>query len=306
MAHRFRRFIPALFIIGVATTAIGQLGDTPVHAANNQSQAITLSPASTEVTVDPGATATKSVDVINSGSDSFNVKVSTSPYYVSGEDYDPRFTQLPGTVDASGWVHLSLTSATIAGLKVLSVPYTVTVPKDTPAGGYYAVVFAETSTDDQKTGVVSHNRVGDILYITVNGNIKSGGNVIGSPLPSVSFVGSIPISTKVSNSGGTHFVTKTAYSVTDMTGKLIFTATTERYVLPQTERTITSSWTPQSLFGIFTVKRSATIDGVVKTLPDERIVIINPWVFVAVAFLLGILIGIPFRRARRRRRSKEK
>lgn len=305
MTHRLRRFIPALFVIGVAVLLTSQIGGLTAYADTNTSQAITLSPASTDITVDPGATASNKVTINNSGNDIFNVALSTAPYYVSGENYDPHFTQLPGTVDASAWVHLSSTSEKVEANKTLIVPYTVDVPKGTTPGGYYAVLFAETSSDNEKTGVVSHNRVGDILYITVNGDIKSGGSVTGSPLPAVSFVGSVPIATRISNLGGTHFVTKATYTVTDFSGKQVFSAITERYVLPQTEREISSTWNPQTVFGIFTIHRSATIAGSLKTLPDEKIVIINPWVFVALAFIIGLLIAIPFNRARRRN-SNEK
>jgi hypothetical protein len=303
MVHRFSRFIP-IFVISVAVVVFGYIGGIPVHAEAGPSQAITLSPSSTDVAIDPGSALSKTVDVINGGSEPFNITLTTSPYYVLGENYDPQFTQLPGTVDASRWVHPSVAATTVPGNKTLTIPFTVTVPKDTAPGGYYAVLFVETSTNDVKTGVVSHNRVGDILYITVNGDIKSGGNITGISLPSLSFVGTIPIGAKISNTGGTHFVTKAVYIITDMGGHQVYNSTTERYVLPQTEREISVPWNPQSLFGIFTVHRSATIAGTVQSLPDEKIVIINPWLIVVIAFLVGILIGIPVTRARRRRRSQ--
>lgn len=303
MVHRLSRFIP-IFIIGAAIAMLGYFSGTSAYAQAGQSQAITLSPSSTDIAIDPGSTASKTVDVINSGNDSFTVTLTTEPYYVTGENYDPHFTQLPGTVDASKWVHASLASTTIANNSTVTVPFSITVPKNTAPGGYYAVLFVETSTDNEKTGVVSHNRVGDILYITVNGEIKSGGTITGTSLPPFSFVGNIPISAKISNTGGTHFITKAVYTITDMGGHQVYSSTTERYVLPQTEREISVSWSPQSLFGVFTVHRSATIAGAVQSLPDAKIVIINPWFFAIIAFLLGILIGIPVTRARRRRHSK--
>lgn len=305
MIHCLRRFIP-VFIIGAAIVISSQISPSSVHAENTSSQAITLSPASTEVAIDPGNNVSKSVDIINSGSDAFDVTLSSSPYYVTGENYDPHFTQLPGTVDASEWVHLALTHSTVDAYKVLTITYTITVPKNTAPGGYYAVVFAETSTHDAKTGVVSHNRVGNILYITVNGSIKNGGSLTGNSLPPVSFAGSIPISTKISNSGGTHFITKATYSVTDLSGKEVFNASTERYILPQTEREISSSWSPGTVLGLFTVHRSATVAGTLKTLPDEKILIINPWIIAAFAFLIGIIIAILLQRSRRRRHTEEK
>jgi hypothetical protein len=173
-------------------------------------------------------------------------------------------------------------------------------------GGYYAVIFVTTSTDDVKTGVVSHNRVGDVLYITVNGTIKTGGKLTGDLLPSLYFAGPITVGTKISNSGGTHFITHAVYSITDITGKTVFNSTTDRYVLPQTEREISSTWTPQGIFNIFTVHRSATVAGKQESLPNRQIIFINPWAFVVIAFIIGFLIGIPFKRALQRRQAKEK
>lgn len=286
-------------------TSVTYIAAPLASAQEAQFQAITISPSSTDLTVEPGSSTDKSLDVINSSSDAFTVDVVTSPYYVRGEDYDPQFTQLPGTVDASKWVRIPQTQYTIDGGKKTTLSYTVVIPKDTQPGGYYAVIFVQTDTENDKTGVVSHNRVGNILYITVSGDIKTGGTLTGNRIPAVSYIGSIPIGTKVSNTGGSHFITNAKYSIKNMFNKTIFSANIERYVLPQTQRDITTPWSPQSLFGIFTVHRSATIDGKEQTLPDERIIIINPWVFVLLTFIIGILVGIPVERARRRRQLKK-
>ena len=304
MARSIYRLLPSL-VLGIAVVAIGLI-HTDAHAQSDAAQAITLSPASSEFVIKPGAADGKTVDIINSGTDSFNVKLSVSPYHVTGENYDPKFTQLPGTVDPSSWVKLSSTDESVGPAKVLTVPYTIKVPKGTAPGGYYAVIFAETTSNSSKTGVVSHNRVGNILYITVDGDIKSGGNVAGDGLPFLHFMGPVSIGTKVSNSGGTHFVTKAKYTVTNYTGKTVFSSSTERYILPQTEREFKTNWTPQTLFNIYTVHRSATVAGVEKKLPDQKIVVVNPWLLIGIAFLLGILIGVPLQRARQRSRSHKK
>jgi hypothetical protein len=303
MVHRFRRLIPIL-VIGLA---IATFAHTPAsaHAEADAGHAITVTPASTDVSVDPGASASKSIDIINAGSNAFKVTLSTSPYHVASDTYDPLFTQLPGTVDPSGWIQLSSTNISVEGNKSFTIPYTINVPANTAPGGYYAVIFAETSDESAGSGVVSHNKVGNILYINVNGDVKSGGNLTGDSLPLVHFVGSIPIGAKISNSGGTHFITNVQYSVTDFRGNQVFKAAYDRYVLPQTEREIKTSFTPQSIIGIYTVHRSATIAGILKTLPDQKIYVINPWLLVAIAFVIGVLIGVPIERSRRRRRSKD-
>lgn len=297
MPHRLHRLIAA-FIIGAG---IVLLHHTSVFAQSTNQQSITVSPASTELSVDPGKTVEKSLDVINSGADTFSVKVYASPYHVVGENYDPAFTQLPGTIDASAWVKLYPTKKTVDGYKLLTVPYTITVPAGTAPGGYYAVIFAETSTDTSASGVLSRNRVGDILYITVNGTVTTSGQVTPDPLPLFTFGGPVSIGTKVSNSGGVHFKTTSVYSVTDITGKTVFTSRQEKYVLPQTVRQVAVSWTPSSLFNIYTIHRSASVGDMNKQLPDQKITVISPVILIGAVVIIGIAIGILFGAIRRRR-----
>ena len=124
-----------------------------VHA-QTPSQAISLSPATTQVSIDPGKSASDKIEVINTGDDSFNVTFSVAPYYVTGQNYDPHFTQLPGTVDASKWITITSTKATLESHKVLAENYTISVPANTAPGGYYAVIFAETSQSNVSAGGV--------------------------------------------------------------------------------------------------------------------------------------------------------
>ena len=288
MPHRIRRLIIALFI-GVGVSLLSQ---SSTFAETTQPQLITVSPASTEISVNPGDSLTKSIDVINGGTDAFKVKIFTAPYRVIGESYDPQFTQLPGTVDAASWVSLGSSAATVNSLKVLNVPYTLAVPIGTVPGGYYVVIFAETTplTTSKSSGVVSHNRVGNILYITVNGTVKQSGTLSSTQLPFINSTGPINIATIVSNTGGIHFVTKAVYSVTDLFDKEVFTATQEKFVLPQTVRSISVAWTPPSVFGIYTIHRSATIAGQYQKIPDERIVAVNPLFLTGLVLLIGLII----------------
>ena len=155
-------------------------------AAAESAQHILVTPSSTAFSIDPGAKKAGSLSVINEGDSPFIVDVSSSPYHVEGLHYDPKFTQLPGTTDASQWVTFtSQTSQTVDARKLTNIDYTVTVPAGTAPGGYYAVIFAETSPTESSAGVVAHNRVGDILYITVNGDVKAAGAARSIVLPSV-------------------------------------------------------------------------------------------------------------------------
>lgn len=275
-------------------------------SAQSSSQAITISPASTRLSIEPGASTTESFEIINGGADGYTVSLSASPYRVVGELYSPEFTQLPGTVDASKWVALQHQSEFLDGYKVLSTSYTVTVPANTAPGGYYAVIFAQTSQEknDGVSGVVPHNRVGNILYITVEGDVKNSGSVTGDPLLFLSFSPTVPLSIKVANDGGVHFETKVTFRVTDITGKEIYQSEQERIVLPSTVRNISADWESGLPFGIYTVERQATVAGEVTKLDSQKIVIISPWFLICVIVFIGSVITLFVLRVRQRKKEK--
>lgn len=273
--------------------------------AQSPSQAISLSPATTQVSIDPGKSSTQKVEVINTGDDSFNVSFSTAPYYVTGQNYDPHFTQLPGTVDASKWITIATTKAPLESHKVLTENYTISVPANTAPGGYYVVIFAETSQSNVTTGgVVPHNRVGNIIYITVNGDVKTSGYVKGSTLPGFTFNPTIPLDVQVANDGGVHFQTTASFKVTDFTGKEVFNAHFDRLILPSTVRNITTSWTAQMPIGIYTIHREASVDDKVTSLPDQKIVIINPWFLIGTILVILAIVMLFVLRAKQRKSKR--
>lgn len=292
-----------LALVTVATLVAIPVG---VSHAQAPSQAITISPASTRLSVDPGKSVTDTLEIINGGDDGYTVDLSVSPYRVVGEEYDPAFTQLPGTVDASEWVTLSNTSEQLDGQKVLSTSYTVTVPENTAPGGYYAVIFAQTSQKQETntSGVIPHNRVGNILYITVNGEVENKGDVKGNDIPPFTFAASVPLGMKVSNSGGIHFETKATFRVTDFRGNEVFKSEVDRFVLPSTVRDISTSWDTPLPFGIYTVERSATVAGETVSLDTEKIVVISPWFLFCVVIFLGSIITLLIMRIRQRKKEK--
>ena len=256
-------------------------------------QSIALSPASTELSIDPGASIKDTIEVTNNGDVDFNVDLSVAPYHVVGIDYDPEFTLLPGATEVTSWVSLSSETTKVASHEVYETEYTVTVPAGTASGGYYAVIFAETSPteDSQAGGVVAHNRVGNLLYITVSGDVEMSGSVTSAPLDAVLFQSAVPIGVKVANTGGIHFLSNVQFSVDSIFGRKVFTSETERYVLPQTERLIESTWIPSSPAGIYKIHRSATVDGERRELPTQTVLFIQPW-FAGVLSLMVIIIGI--------------
>ena len=292
----------ALLSVGLLALAIA----APRHsnAAASANDSITMTPSSTEIHAPPGGTTSGSLNVINPGSSGYGMSLAVAPYRVIGDSYDPQFTELPGTTDASQWLHLEgpLTQ-NLAAHTLASVDYTLSVPAGTAPGGYYAVIFAETDPP-AATGVVAHNRVGDILYITVDGPVKQSGTLSAPRLPRIVFRSSLPISVLVSNTGGLHFVTMADIQANSLSGGPPFHASLQRYVLPQTTRLVSTTWQRLPLFGLYKVYRSAVVAGQPQTAPTAEVLIIRPWLaailgIAAIAALIGVVRGI-----RRRRRPQ--
>lgn len=261
---------------------------TQTHAADSYS--ITMSPSSTELHAAPGASTTGSFTVVNLGKDDYPFVISSAPYRVVGDTYDPQFTPIVGTTDASSWIHFSdAVDDTLVAGKTKDIAYTLTIPQGTAPGGYYAVIFAETNPSSPDGGVIAHNRVGDIIYITVDGPVVKKGT-LSAPSPDISFIQwgtKADIGTLIADTGGVHFLTTSMINVTGLFGNKVFTANLERYVLPQTQRLIKTTWNNLPVAGIYKISRSATIASKTQTLPVKYVVIIRPWLLVFTLFVIA-------------------
>lgn len=273
----------ALFLLAGAITIIS----IPLASAVSE-QHLTVTPATSEFEVEPGESVEGKITVVNQGADSFSVEMSVSPYVVSGETYEPSFQAATRGIDMSQWVTLSSTGTPqLDSTKLLEVPYRVSVPANTPAGSYYAVIFAEsTPLGSSGGGITAHNRVGQVIYLTVKGNTTSEGSVRFPKLPAVITSSEETLSLYVQNTGNAYFVSKVAMSVKDVFGNTVFENTQDRFIVPDVERRVDADWGNIAPIGIYKVTRSASLpDGTTKQ--DESAIIVLMPLYVG-----GILIAI--------------
>lgn len=298
-------------VVSMAVTSLAMLvaaflTANDVNAVNSQlNQYITISPVSQDLRVDPGGQVTGKISVLNQGSDAFKLDMNVSPYRVEGVDYDPKYTRLPGTSDPSQWVAITdkPVDRTLDKGKIIDAKYTITVPKATQPGGYYVVIFAEASpTDIPKGKVAALNRVGQIVYITVNGEVKREGSATPGSLSPVTFGDTMDTSLLVKNTGGVHFKSEVKLTVRDLFGNVVHQAAQQRYILPQTERKIDLSWQAKNLIGIYKIDRSATLPSGKDATFSTFILMVHP--LAAGIILVGIALLVIM--IRRRRLSTKK
>jgi hypothetical protein len=261
-------------------------------------QDITISPSTAQLSAPPGGTTSGSLSVINGGGASFSFKTYADPYHVVGVDYDPSFTLIPGKTDPSSWVHFTTpTTATAAPNQTINLGYNLVVPSGTAPGGYYAVIFAETQPAVDAGGVTSHSRVGTILYITVQGPVTQAGSIRAVHQNHFVFASTVPLATEVENNGGLHFITTAKLTLANyLTNKPAFSASLQRYVLPQTVRKITAVTTPTPIIGLYKYEAQATFLGKTQTLPSQWVLVVHPvalWVIPIIVILIVIYLSLP-------------
>jgi hypothetical protein len=290
------RLFSASLLLALSLSLLATSGNSAIAKASATSTAsvtssygITMTPSSTRLQALPGGSASSQFTVINEGNTGYNIDLSTEPYYAVGDNYLPKFTLLPGKTNASAWIRLKEQNAIyLPAHKTQSISYALSVPAGVAPGGYYAVIFAETEpTTPNNEGIITHNRVGDILYITVEGPVTKKGTIVSTGLPRFEFGDSLPISLLVQNSGGIYFLADVNVSSQGIGHKTAFNASLQRYVLPQTERLVSVTWKSLPLLGIYKISRSAMIFGGNQNLPVQQVIIIRSWLLILIA-LIGL------------------
>ena len=266
-------------------------------------QAITMTPTSTSQVIQPGSTYKGSFQVLNQGSAPYTFQVYSAPYHVRGEDYTPDFTPLPGKPDVKGWFTFSTTSSHLDAGQAATVNYSIQMPANTPPGGYYAAVFAETHFPKTGTGVNLNERVGQLFYLQAAGPVAKKGQLL---TWQAGLLQKPPLTSalRLENSGGVHYPAAIKVNVQDAFGHSKYSLTTTKEVLPQTVRKVTVSWHKTPSIGLFKVTGSVSFLNQRQTLPTKWVLVVSQTIRMVVIGLLAIIVAFTVGRIVYRRRSR--
>lgn len=270
------------------------------HAA----QAITITPTSIDKTINPGQTITGQTQVLNQADSPFDFKVYAAPYSVTGEEYDPSFTPIPGATDVTSWIKLKAAKTRLEPFSVSTLDYSIAVPADAKPGGYYAVIFAETESKVEGTGVTTQKRVGTVVYIKVAGDTIERGKVITWAVPWLQ-VPNLTQILRIENTGSAHFGATIKTSVKDLFGSTKLSYAQKRNVLPEKVRKVEIVWEKTPAFGVFKVDGSVEILGNTTQLDSKYVLVISQPIRRGILVVLGIMIVATLgRQLYKRRKAK--
>ena len=297
----FLKFGLAVFLVTLAITTSG----VAVKSAN-ATTGLTVSPASTDIEVAPGDTYEGTLRIVNESDAKMPYKAYVTPYSVTGEEYKPYFTPIKGAIDATKWFALSKAGGTLSVDGTAKIPYTITVPADTPGGSYFTTVFAETADkNSNESGVATRKRVGMVVYLRVSGDGKKAG-IIDEWTASWLQEGPLHGMLKMSNTGTIHYKANVKVAVTDMFGNKKYDYVREAMILPQKRRAIPIDWEKGAAFGLFKVGGEVTYLGQTEKLPEKIVFVVNTPTRIAAGVVLLVAVIILVIAGRKRARVSRK
>ena len=285
------------------------MGSSAAFADELPEYRIQMSPARDDIgDLKPGETYTGKFSVQNTGSKSFDFVVGVTPYSVADEYYNPKYDESNQYTDIVEWVKFSQESGTVEPNGDVEIAYTIKVPSDVPAGGQYAVIYAEIVSENAITsgsGIAVNGRVGMLLYSNVAGNTRKTATIEENKVSGILFNPPISATSIVKNSGNTHAKATYTLQVYPLFGdEEVYTNAedpTTLIVLPETRRLNTISWDGAPHLGIFRVKQTVTIFD--QTSTTEKLVILIPlWFLFIILILIFCIIFWIVSRIRNRNR----
>jgi hypothetical protein len=269
-------------------------------------QVITLTPTSLDRVIQPGTTYNGSFEILNQGQGGYTFHVYAAPYSVRNEDYTPDFTTpLPGAPNVASWFKFSATSVHVEPGQSSTVNYSITMPANTPPGGYYAAAFAETKLPPKANSIVLNERVGEIFYLQAAGPVTQKGELL-TWQSSIFQKPPLTSTLRFKNDGGVHYRAVIDLKVQDIFGHDKYKLQTVKEVLPQTTRKVVVPWQKTPAIGLFKVKGNVSFLNQKKTLPTRWVLVMSQPIRIAfLVVLLIIVLFVVFRAGYIRRRPKK-
>jgi hypothetical protein len=142
---------------------------------NAQTEGITISPVTFELTAKPGETLTNTVKVYNPSGNTVSIKMSTEDFRTVGESGQVIIEpQEDLTYSLKKWVKIEPPEFTLKSREQRFVNFTINIPTNAEPGGKYGSILASTTmiAGKEPTGTTIAQKVGSLILLTVSGEVK--------------------------------------------------------------------------------------------------------------------------------------
>lgn len=292
-------FLLALMIALFGVMPVSADGEKPDYR-------LQISPVRLDLDLEPGTTSTGTFEVQNTGLKAYDFILGVDPYSVTDENYSIDSETRTAYTDIVDWITFSQNEGHVEPNQNQEITVTVTVPDDVPAGGQYAMIYAEMVRDDEleSTGVAVNHRVGLLVFSEVEGDTRREGQVLETKIPTILFNPPITATSLVENTGNVHATAYYTLQVFPLFGDEEVYTNEENpatlTILPETQRFNSISWDGAPQLGIFRVRETVTILDDTQTI--EKIVFLCPiWFLFLILLIIFFVIFWLVSRARSRK-----
>jgi hypothetical protein len=220
-----------------------------------EGRTLEVSPPQQELTINPGATTSVKVKVLNPSKEDLKVAVRVEDFTAKGEEGQVALTQESGDYSVVKWVTFSPSSFTLKPGQNQDVTGTISVPAGAGGGRYGSFVFSvsgDTSATPGEQAVVAQE-VASLFLVNVNGPKVEKLAMESFSAPKFQEFGPVPFTISYSNTGNVHLKPQGIIAVTDMFGKKATDLVVAGFnVFPGAKRTVTPTWDKKMIIGKFT------------------------------------------------------
>lgn len=294
------------FLVAVALLGGLFFGGLKVLAidTDNMNYMMTISPPQQRIVLMPGEVYEGSINVSNMASATKDLKYSVHiGSFNLGKDENGEVDYNSTDVETvtsynqmMDWIKLGKESGTVAPDEIDTVPFTITVPEDAPAGGQYAtIIFQDNTNDEEADGNVAIENVVEFaaeILAEVAGETRDDGVIIENNIPGFILNNKLSAMSTVKNDGNVHTDASYVLQVWPMFSDEEICTNEEKpttsIIMPGTERKHAEECNLPAI-GIYKVKQTVKIFGEVSEA--ERMVIFCPlWLLFLILFAIIALI----------------
>jgi hypothetical protein len=255
-----------------------------------------ISPAGVRTEMVGGERKSFEMTVKNIGTGTAEVRVYAKPYNVNGDDYgiDLETENLHSQIYK--WIEFAEAEFRLGVGEEKRVEYTITVPENVVMGGQYAAIFAETTGErlgEGDSGVWTTIRTTSLLYARVtNDEVRDVRVQFEVPMLNVG-TKILGVGT-VYNDGNVDADVEYRFEVWPLFGGgALYTVGERRVVLPDPDEVGQAEkfeWGETPFFGVFRVKYVVGLPWEEKVV--ERVVMVMPWPFMVMFWVIVVLAGV--------------
>jgi len=289
---RAGKLIKSVRVIIVAVFAVFILSCTFFHFASaDTTNGLTISPLRAELTIAPGTVQTGQLTLYNTTSSDMNVSMSAEAFGVINEQYDYSFDP---TSKVASWAHFDPSGLVLAAGKSATVDYSIGVPLDAEPGGQYLSLFASTDIKGDAKGISTSERVGSLLYITVDGKVTHTGHLLKLLVPWTT-TGSDSWTATIQNTGTTHFTSMYTLEVKTLWDSEVSSSSGSSLILPNTIRSVQGTIAQPEVPGIYKVAYTASLGDSPSVTVYRYMLYMPVYGWIIIVLILAYFAGKGFR-----------